>query len=87
MTSPPDAAALERIVRRLFLGGDASVALSGGTRLLEEGICDSLGLVRLALELERCVPGLKVRDQDITPEHFGSIADILRFVASAGPRA
>ncbi len=78
-----DASEIEGIVRRLFLGGDASVPLTENTRLLEEGICDSLGLLSLAMELEKRLPGLKVRDQDITPEHFGSIGEICRFVAGA----
>lgn len=70
---------LKILVCELFLGGDVSFPIDGDTRLLEEGICDSLGLVRLVAEMEKRVPGLKVHDQDITRENMGSISAILEF--------
>ena len=50
------------------------------TRLLEEGICDSLGLVQIVSEIEGRIPALRIPDQDVTRENFGSIAAILRYI-------
>ena len=68
----------------LFLDGDLEFPLAPDTQLLEEGICDSLGLLRLGLEIEKSNPGLRVRDQDVTRENFGSIAAIQAFLARNG---
>ena len=74
----------ERELRELicdrFLGGDAEFPLAADTRLLEEGICDSLGLVQIVSEQEWRVPGLRVPDQDVTRENFGSIAATLDYL-------
>jgi acyl carrier protein len=74
----------EREVREIicdrFLGGDTEFPIAADTRLLEEGICDSLGLVQLASEIESRNPSLRVPDQEITRENFGSIAGILGYV-------
>jgi len=72
------------LVRRLFLGGDASIMLDPDTKLVEEGICDSLGLVTLALELEKQYPPLRILDQEITRENLASIRDILLFLGRKG---
>ena len=82
---PVDEAALKEIICRKFLGGDSGIPLDARTRLLEEGICDSLGLLQLALELEGRIPGLRIPDQEITREAFGSIEAILAFLARKGP--
>jgi len=50
------------------------------TRLLEEGICDSLGLVQIVSEIEGRIPAMRIPDQDVTRENFGSIAAILRYI-------
>jgi acyl carrier protein len=75
----------EREVREIicdrFLGGDTEFPIAADTRLLEEGICDSLGLVQLASEIESRNPSLRVPDQEITRENFGSIAAILGYLA------
>ena len=75
----------EREVREIicdrFLGGDTEFPIAADTRLLEEGICDSLGLVQLASEIESRHPSLRVPDQEITRENFGSIAAILGYLA------
>jgi acyl carrier protein len=75
----------EREVREIicdkFLGGDAGFPIEADTKLLEEGICDSLGLVQIVSEIESRRPGLRIPDQDVTRENFGSIAAILDYVA------
>lgn len=71
---------LREIICDKFLGGDTSFPVDADTRLLEEGICDSLGLVQIVAELEARVPALRIPDQDVTRENFGSIAAILDYV-------
>jgi acyl carrier protein len=71
---------LREIICDKFLGGDRDFPVDADTRLLEEGICDSLGLVQIVSELEGRVPALRIPDQDVTRENFGSIAAILEYV-------
>lgn len=71
---------LREIICDKFLGGDTEFPIDADTRLLEEGICDSLGLVQIVAELEARLPSLRIPDQDVTRENFGSIAAILDYV-------
>lgn len=73
---------LIEIVRTRFLGGNASFPIATDTKLLDEGICDSLGLVQLAVEVESRAAGLRIPDQDITRENFGSVSAILNYLRS-----
>jgi acyl carrier protein len=73
---------LIEIVRTRFLGGDSSFPIAADTKLLDEGVCDSLGLVQLAVEVESRCAGLRIPDQDITREHFGSVNAILNYIES-----
>ncbi|HVF67619.1 MAG TPA: acyl carrier protein [Pyrinomonadaceae bacterium] len=72
---------LREIICDKFLGGDRGFPVDADTRLLEEGICDSLGLVQIVSELEARVLSLRIPDQDVTRENFGSIASILDYVS------
>jgi acyl carrier protein len=71
---------IREIICDKFLGGDTEFPIAADTRLLEEGICDSLGLVQIVSEIEGRVPSLRIPDQDVTRENFGSIAAILDYV-------
>ena len=73
---------LIEIVRTRFLGGDSSFPIAADTKLLDEGICDSLGLVQLAVEVESRSAGLRIPDQDITRENFGSVSAILNYIGT-----
>lgn len=73
---------IKEIICALFLSGDVDYPIDADTDLLEEGICDSLGLAELVAELESRHPGLKVPDPEITGRNFGSIARILSFLAT-----
>ena len=72
---------LRLLVADLFLKGDRAYPLAADTDLLEEGICDSLGLVTLVTELERRIPGLRILDQDVTRANFGSVRSILTYLS------
>jgi acyl carrier protein len=75
-------ATLREIVGRLFLHGDMNYPIRPDTELLQEGICDSLGLVELAVEIESRYAGLRILDQDVTPENLGSITRMVAFLRS-----
>jgi acyl carrier protein len=72
---------IREIICNKFLGGDTGFPIANDTRLLEEGICDSLGLVQIVSDLEGRLPGLRVSDQEITRDNFGSIAAILTYIS------
>lgn len=72
---------LKEIICRRFLGGDARFPIGPDTKLLEEGICDSLGMVQIVSEIEGRYPALRIPDQEVTRENFGSISAIMRYLA------
>jgi acyl carrier protein len=71
---------IKGILSDLFFGGDLEIPIDRHTDLLGDGICDSLGLVQLAGQLERRFPGLRIQDQDITQDNLGTIELIASFV-------
>ena len=49
--------------------------------LIDSGVVDSLGIFQLIAVLEERF-GIKIGDEEITPENFGTVAAIDRLVAS-----
>jgi acyl carrier protein len=74
----PRAAVLERFVREELLL-DPEVTLTPRTRLLSEGLVDSLGAVRLAAFIEETFR-VRFDDSDIRAGEVETIADILAVV-------
>lgn len=74
---------VKSVVEKLFLrdGQPASLALDAD--LLATGVCDSMGLVTLAAELEEQY-GITIRDQEITRSNLGSVRRIIRFLSVKG---
>jgi acyl carrier protein len=56
-----------------------SRALEDSSRLLEEGILDSLGVLELVNHLQDEV-GISIEDEELVPENFASIHAIATFV-------
>jgi acyl carrier protein len=73
---------IEKTVRDLFLGGDTEVQIDLGENFVESGLCDSLGLVRLATALEAEFPGIRIHDQEINRATLGSLDLLNAFVQS-----
>jgi acyl carrier protein len=73
---------LETIVRDLFMGGDAEAQIASDEDFIECGICDSLGLVRLATALETEFAGIQIHDQEINRETIGSLDLLNAFIQS-----
>jgi acyl carrier protein len=55
--------------------------LSEDTPLLEAGIVDSLGMLEIVVFIDRELR-MQLGDGDLTPENFGSISNIARFLES-----
>ncbi len=49
--------------------------------LIENGVVDSLGIFHIVSFLEREF-GVDINDEELAPEHFGTIANIARLVDS-----
>ena len=74
----PRIARLERFVHDELLV-DRSVAVRPDTRLLSEGLIDSLGAVRLAAFVEETF-GVRFEDSELRPGELETIAEILAAV-------
>lgn len=55
--------------------------LKSGDNLIEQGIIDSLGIMRLLEYLEKSF-GIKVTDEELIPVNFESIESISTFIRS-----
>ena len=71
---------IKAIICKIFLGGDMDFPIEDEMDLLATGICDSMGLAILALELERRNSNLKIFDAEIIPENFGSVSRIKKYL-------
>ena len=71
---------LREFICHKFLNGDMDFPIESETKLLEEGICDSLGLVQIVSEIEGRYPALRIPDQEVNRENFGSIAAIMHYI-------
>lgn len=67
------------ILENLMFSDDAS-QLPDDASLLDRGIIDSTGVLEVVMFLEDGF-GVKVRDSDLLPENFDSVARISDFVA------
>ena len=85
--SPRDALRLDAAARRAWLirtlaqlAPDFAGEITGDTPLADGGLgLDSLGLIDVVAALEEGL-GVTVGEQEITDEHFGSVALVLRLI-------
>lgn len=66
--------------------GDGRTQVSDTTPLIEEGIVDSMGLMQIVTFIEERT-GLRVSDDDVTPENFETVAAIGQLVDRLQSRA
>ncbi len=71
--------AIRNFVVQNFLYGDLTRPLSDDDSFLEKGIVDSTGILEMVGFLEKEL-GLTVRDEEIVPNNFDSIARLVRYV-------
>jgi acyl carrier protein len=62
-----------------MLFSDNGYPYDDSTSFLEEGIVDSTGVLELILFVEETF-GIKVPDQDITPDNFDSVARLADYI-------
>lgn len=60
------------------LGGSQSVAIDENTNLIQSGVLDSMGLMRLIDYLEQRV-NIRVPDTEVLPDNFKTVAEIEAF--------
>jgi len=88
--SPRDALRLDAAARRAWLirtlaqiAPDFAGEITGDTPLADGGLgLDSLGLIDVVAALEEGL-GVTVGEGDITDEHFGSVARLLRLIEAS----
>ncbi|AJE03468.1 acyl carrier protein [Geobacter pickeringii] len=69
------------IVRNFLFGEERE--LRPDTSFVEEGLVDSTGILELVAFVENEF-GIEVRDEELVPENFDSIANIVAFLNSKG---
>jgi acyl carrier protein len=71
-------------ISREFVQNPALLPLADDTSLLENGVIDSLSLLRLVVFLEERF-GIAVGDADLLPENFSSVNAICAYVRAREP--
>lgn len=74
-------AKLRQYIAHNLLFSDDGFTYDDDASLLEAGIVDSLGVMELVLFVEEAF-GVKVEDQDVTPDNFDSINKLADYVCS-----
>lgn len=74
---------IRRFVIEEFLPDVSAAELSVDQDLLDSGVIDSLGLLKLIAWLEERFE-LSVHDSDLDPDNFRSVTAIDSFIAAAG---
>jgi acyl carrier protein len=72
-------------ISRELVQDPALLPLANDTSLLESGILDSLGLLRLVVFLEERF-GITMGDTDLLPENFASVNTICAYLRAREPR-
>jgi acyl carrier protein len=76
-------AVINEYISREFVQDPRLLPLGNATSLLETGILDSLGLLRLVVFLQERF-GVALDDVDLVPENFDSIDAICAYARSRG---
>ena len=70
---------LASFIEKTLVGGDGRTTISDSTRLIEDGIVDSMGLMQIVDFLEERT-GVRVPDDDVAPENFETVLTITELV-------
>jgi acyl carrier protein len=65
-------------LRNEFLAGDAAHPIADGDDLLDTGIVDSLGVLRLVSFIEKRF-AVRIPDEDVSLENFRTVGDIRKY--------
>ncbi|MCK6628038.1 MAG: acyl carrier protein [Anaerolineae bacterium] len=72
-------AQIRQYIAKNLLFSDNGFGYDDDASFLEEGIVDSLGVMELVLFIEEKF-GVKVKDEDLTPDNFDSINKLGNFI-------
>jgi len=72
---------LEQFIQDQIIKGQKDVDLQQTTNLIEEGIIDSLGIMKLLTFIEESY-NLQISDEELLPENFESLKAICAMVES-----
>jgi acyl carrier protein len=81
MSAKPE---IESFIRSEFSTALGRVELADDTQLIEAGIVDSLGIMKLLQFIEESF-AIRIGDNDLRPENFASLAAIASFVDAKLP--
>lgn len=70
---------IKKFILGNYLFTDDSSTLADDVSLIDKGIVDSTGILELIMHVEETY-GIKVADEDMTPENFDSVLKIAAFV-------
>jgi acyl carrier protein len=70
---------LEKFVRTEIAVGLGKKSLDPDEDLIEKGIIDSLGILKVVLFIEKTF-GIEIVDEDVVPENFRSVNTMVKFV-------
>lgn len=72
---------LEQFIQEQIIKGQKDIDLQLSTNLIEEGIIDSLGIMKLLTFIEENY-NLEISDEELLPENFESLKAICEMVES-----
>jgi acyl carrier protein len=70
---------LAAFIEKNLIGEDRHVSVTDTTQLIEQGIVDSMGLMQIVAFVEERT-GIRVPDEEVAPENFETVADIVGLV-------
>lgn len=70
---------IKTFINSEIIDGESNVQLTDDTQLIDTGIIDSLGIMKLLTFIEETF-GLKVDEEDLVPDNFESIERITQLV-------
>ncbi len=74
---------IEKILLTDIAAGSGKKSLGPEEDLLEHGLLDSMGIMRLILYLEENF-GIKIEDDEIVPENFQTLNSMVAYVEKKG---
>ncbi|WP_112466015.1 acyl carrier protein [Streptomyces triticisoli] len=86
MSSPDIAAEVRAFVVAEFLAGEDTSDLTGDYDLIDSGVIDSLGLVRLLSHITRAYR-IPADDIEFAPDHFRTLDAVVAVIAAHSPAA
>jgi acyl carrier protein len=70
---------LEKFVHNEMTVGLGKKTLDPDEDLIEKGVIDSLGILKVVLFIEKTF-GIKINDEEVVPENFRSVNTMAKFV-------